>query len=86
MKILKKKRYAGFLLLILAFQLTSLSINSLGVSNINSSVETPESFINSEKTEESHSSPFHFPIDRSSPLMTEENEKKISIISLYPLI
>ena len=74
MKIIKKKKYAGFLLLILAFQLISLNINSLGVSDSISSIETPESSTNPEKNEESHVSPFHFPIDRSSSLMTEENE------------
>jgi len=84
MKILKKKKYAGFLLIILAFQLTSLNINSLGVSNSNSSEETPESFTDSEKTEESHSSPFRFPIDRSSPLMTEENENIEDLDEITP--
>ncbi|QEE16955.1 MG2 domain-containing protein [Promethearchaeum syntrophicum] len=84
MKILKKKKFAGFLLLILAFQLTSLSITGLGVSNSTPSEETPESFINSKTTEESHSSPFHFPLDRSSPLMVDENEKKEDLDEITP--
>jgi uncharacterized repeat protein (TIGR01451 family) len=73
MKFTKKKIYAGFLLIILALQIISLSVSGLGISNSNPSIENPESFIKPEKIGESHSSPFHFPINRSSPLMTEED-------------
>ncbi len=80
MKLTKKKEYAGLLLIILSLQLISLSISVLGISNSNSTIGTSESFSNPENNEESHSSPFHFPIDRSSPLMTEEdlNSEKLN--------
>ncbi|MHA2019491.1 MAG: MG2 domain-containing protein, partial [Promethearchaeota archaeon] len=77
MKNFKKKQYAGLLLLLLTFQLISLSVSSLGISGSKANmekpeIEKPESSANLEKSGESHSSPFRFPINRSSPLMTEE--------------
>ena len=59
MKLTKKKIYAGFLLIILALQIISLSVSGLAISNSNPSIENPEPSIKPEKIGESHSSPFH---------------------------